>query len=114
VEPTEFSFTRPALLDSDSAGPQNWENWWNWNMPQPLVPQRAVLALLGGAVVLPIALCVVLAVAALLSAMGDTTGGVALQRIALAGGILWAIDLICLILALAIQAVRDHDEPDGS
>jgi hypothetical protein len=83
-------------------------------MPQPLVPQRATLALLAGTILLPIAICVVLGVAALLSAMGDATGGGVLQRVALACGIVWVVDLICLVLLLAVQAVKDHDEPDGS
>jgi type VI protein secretion system component VasK len=83
-------------------------------MPQPLAPQRATLALLVATILLPITICVILGVAALLNAMGDVAGGGVLQRVALACGIFWAIDLICLVLVLAIRAVRDHDEPDGS
>ena len=43
--------------------------------------------------------------------MGDSLGGIVLHRIALAGGILWIIDLICLVLVLAIGAIRGPDEP---
>ena len=34
------------------------------------------------------------------------SGGLVLHRIALAGGILWIIDLICLVLVLAIGTLR--------
>jgi hypothetical protein len=61
---------------------------------------------------LPIILCVVLGVAALLGAMGDTTGGLVLHRIALAGGILWIIDLIGLVLVLAIDTLREPGDPE--
>ena len=45
---------------------------------------------------LPITICVVVGVAALLGAMGDVAGGVMLHRLALGCGILWVIELICL------------------
>ncbi len=80
-------------------------------MQEPLVPRRLVLALIVAAILLPIMLCVVLGVAGLLNAMGDSLGGIVLHRIALAGGILWIIDLICLVLVLAIGAIRGPDEP---
>ena len=79
-------------------------------MHRPLIPDRIVLSLIVVAVLLPITLCVVLGVAALLAQMGDAAGGAVLHRIALAGGILWAIDLICLVLALAIGSLRGPDE----
>jgi len=82
-------------------------------MHQPIIPDRFVLALIVATILLPITLCVVLGVAALLEAMGDSLGGAVLQRIALAGGIFWIIDLICLLLILAIGALRGPDEPDG-
>ena len=44
-------------------------------MHRPLIPQRLALALLAGTILLPIAICVVLGVAALLTAMGDIAGG---------------------------------------
>jgi hypothetical protein len=79
-------------------------------MNRPLIPARIVLSLIGVAILLPIALCVVLGVAALLTQMGDVAGGTVLYRIALAGGILWVIDLICLLLALAVASLRGPDE----
>jgi len=81
-------------------------------MPKPLIPRRCVLTLIVATIFLPIILCVVLGVAALLDVMGDTAGGGVLHRIALAGGILWIIDLIGLVLVLAIDALRGPNEPE--
>jgi hypothetical protein len=79
-------------------------------MNRPMIPTRIVLSLTVAAVLLPITLCVVLGVAALLVQMGDAAGGAVLYRIALAGGILWVIDLIFLVLTLAIGSLRGPDE----
>ena len=79
-------------------------------MHRPLIPDRIILALIVVAILLPITLCVVLGVAALLVQMGDAAGGTVLHGIALAGGILWVIDLICLVLALAIGSLHGPDE----
>ena len=82
-------------------------------MHRPLIPPRIILALIATTLLLPITICVVFGVAALLGAMGDSTGGAVLHRIALGCGILWVIDLICLVLVLAIGALRGPDESDG-
>ena len=82
-------------------------------MHQPLIPSRIILALIATTLLLPITICVVFGVAALLGAMGDSIGGSVLHRIALGCGILWVIDLICLVLVLAIGMLRGPDEPDG-
>jgi hypothetical protein len=79
-------------------------------MNHSMIPARIVLSLVVVAVLLPITLCVVLGVAALLTQMGDAAGGAVLNRIALAGGILWVIDLIFLVLAMAIGSLRGPDE----
>jgi hypothetical protein len=50
-----------------------------------------------------VAIAIVVGVGRLLGAMGDEAGALALDRTALALGILWAIALVCLLLALAIQ-----------
>lgn len=81
-------------------------------MHQPLIPHRIVLALMVIAIVLPIIICVVVGVAALLSEMGDLAGGAMLHRAALTLGILWAVDLICLLLVMAIGTLRGPDEPE--
>ncbi|MFZ1934668.1 MAG: hypothetical protein WCB27_15300 [Thermoguttaceae bacterium] len=79
-------------------------------MNRLMIPDRIVLLLIAVAVLLPVALCVVLGIAALLAQMGDAAGAAVLYRIALAGGILWVIDLIFLVLALAIGSLRGPDE----
>ncbi len=79
-------------------------------MNRSMIPARIVLSLVVVAVLLPITLCVVLGVGALLTQMGDAAGGTVLNRIALAGGILWVIDLIFLVLAMAIGSLRGPDE----
>jgi hypothetical protein len=83
-------------------------------MHPPQIHHRLILALIVAAILLPITLCVVLGVASLLDAMGDSLGGLILRRIALAGGILWVIDGICLVLVLALGALRRPDDPDES
>ena len=103
---------RRHRLDSDLADSQNWENWQKQTMHHSPIPSRPVVAILLAGILLPIALCVVLGVAALLARMGDSAGGAVLYRIALAGGILWVLDLICLVLVLAIDSLRGPDEPD--
>ncbi len=81
-------------------------------MHQPLIPHRVVLALLTVAILMPIVICVVVGVAALLGGMGDIAGGAALHRVAMGGGILWVIDLICLLLVLAMGTLHGPDEPE--
>jgi len=61
---------------------------------------------------LPIGILVVLAAARLLAGMSDLDGARVLDRVALGGGILWVILLICLVLAQGIQAIRyPNDDP---
>ena len=79
-------------------------------MAQKPIPQRVLFLLITIALVLPIGLCMVLALGRLLTVMGDEPGGLVLDRIALAGGILWALDLICLILAQGINALADSND----
>jgi hypothetical protein len=59
--------------------------------------------LLAAGCVLPVAIAIVVGVGRLLGAMGDDAGAFALDRTALALGILWAISLVCLLLVMAIQ-----------
>ncbi len=81
-------------------------------MSSPLITPRFLPALVAGAILLPISICVVLGVAWLLEAMGDPSGGAVLRRIALAGGVAWIIDLIVLLLALAVSNLHGVDERD--
>ena len=77
-------------------------------MSRKPVPRWALLLLLGAALFLPIAVLVVWGVGELLGAMGDAAGGAALRRIALAGGILWALDLLGLLLSGAVNSLTDE------
>ncbi len=79
-------------------------------MHKPPIPQSAIALAISGAIILPIAICLILGVASLLSAMGDSSGGGVLHWIALACGIIWALDLILLLLALGINAMSGPDE----
>jgi hypothetical protein len=82
-------------------------------MHQPLIPHRVVISWIAAAILLPVTICVVFGVSALLAAMGDSAGGGVLLRIALGCGILWVIDLISLLVVLAIGTLRGPDEPGG-
>ena len=79
-------------------------------MNQKLIPPRGVMLLVGAAVALPVAVCVVLAVSALLGAMNDTAGGRVLIYVGWAFGVIWVIDLICLVVALALNSLADGDD----
>ena len=66
--------------------------------------RHLLLGLLVGALGLPILTCVVIAVAKLLDGMNDAAGALALERIGLGLFILWAVDLIGLVIVQAIQS----------
>ena len=67
------------------------------------------MGLLLAAIVVPMVVLVLLGVGKLLATMGDLTGATWLDRLALAGGMIWGIDLILLLLALSVNAV---DRPE--
>ncbi len=79
-------------------------------MSQKPVPRWLLLLLAAGAVLLPIVIAVLWGVSALLIAMGDSSGGGVVKCVALAAGILWVVDLVCLVLA---QTLNSLGEPDG-
>jgi hypothetical protein len=81
-------------------------------MQQPFIPHRLVILMIVAAILLPVTISVVFGVASLLMKMGDSTGGGVLHRISLGFGILWAIDLICLILVQGIGSLGGPDEPE--
>ncbi len=67
------------------------------------------------ALVLLIGVAVIQGVAAILGGMGDAPGSRVVGWIALAAAMLLVVDLVCLLLALAINSLADSDEPpDGS
>ena len=79
------------------------------DMRRKAVLAKTLLFLVVAALMLPAAICVVVALAALLSAIGDAGGGAALRYVALAGGVLWTADLIAIVL---VQAIDSLDRPD--
>ncbi|HTQ39507.1 MAG TPA: hypothetical protein VMJ32_10790 [Pirellulales bacterium] len=77
-----------------------------------MIPQRAVAWLIVGALGLPIAMCLLFALARLLEAMQDQAGADVLGRINLGLFVLWAINLVGLLIAGAINSL--NNPPPGS
>ena len=67
-----------------------------------MISRRILTWLVTAALVLPIALSIAAAAGRLLVAMQDEAGAAVLDRIALALGIVWIVDLVCLVIALAL------------
>jgi hypothetical protein len=65
--------------------------------------RRVLLLLLAGALFLPIAIVLIVTVGRLLAALGDPAGSTFFDRLALAVGIAWVLDLIGLPIVLAIE-----------
>ncbi len=76
-----------------------------------MISKSTLFRLLGGILLLPIAMLLLEGVAAVLGAMQDAGGAAVLQRIALGLGIVWAFLALCLLLALAANAAAESDEP---
>lgn len=73
---------------------------------------RPVLAILvTAACILPVAIAILLGVGRLLGAMEDAAGAAVLDRVALAMGILWAVDLVCLLVAQGINSLGPPPGP---
>ena len=73
-----------------------------------------LVALLTIALLLPIAICVMVAMAALLGSMGDAAGSAVLRYVALGFGILWVINLIVLVIANAVRLLPNDDDGNDS
>jgi hypothetical protein len=101
-------------LDSKIASRENQENWNKWTMPRPRFSPRILSPLLIGSVLLPISICVVLAVGAILGGMGDFHGETILRGIAIGGGVLWIINLISLVLVVGLESLFGRDDHDES
>jgi hypothetical protein len=70
--------------------------------------------LLSAALLLPVAICVILGVGHLLSAMQDTAAGTVLGHVALSLGVVWLIDLILLLVLHVVHTLSDSEHrPDG-
>ncbi len=75
------------------------------------IPRPWLVVLTSLTLVLWITLAVVQALAMVLGAMGDTAGSQVVGWIALGIGVLLIVDLVCLVLALAVNALADSEEP---
>ena len=76
--------------------------------------RNLILVLLLASVLLPAVVCVLVGLGWLLRAMGDAVGGIVLDRVALALGIVWILDLLTLVLALAVERLTEPcDPPEG-
>ncbi len=75
------------------------------------VPRRWLFLLTALALVLWIGVAVIEALAMVLAAMGDAVGGHVVGWIAVAAAVPLVVDLICLVLALAVNALADSGEP---
>lgn len=78
-----------------------------------MIPRRILLGLAGWAALAPVPIAVLVALGRLLAGLGDLAGARMVDSVALAVGVLWAIGLICLVLALAGTALFPPDD-DGS
>ncbi len=78
-------------------------------MAQRPVPTSVVVLLLVGALMLPVAISILFGLAKLLTAMDDLPGATVLGWIALATGVLWSLDLVCLILVQAVNSLGNDD-----
>ena len=76
-----------------------------------MIPPRLMLVLVVAGLLLPIAVVVLYGVAGLLAALGDGTCGQIARIGALVVGLVWVVDLVCLVLALGVKAVTEKDSP---
>jgi len=70
-----------------------------------MITPRALVWLIVGALGLPIAICVLLALQKLLEAMKDDAGANGLGRVGLALFVVWLIDLIALSIVTAVNSL---------
>jgi hypothetical protein len=81
-------------------------------MRRKLVYTKTLFALLVTGLLLPVTICIVMALAVLLEAMKDGAGSSALRYVALAGGVAWVVDLVAIVLVQAIGSLDHPDEED--
>jgi hypothetical protein len=75
-----------------------------------VISRNVISALVQSAIIVPMMVLIVFGAGRLLGSMGDTTGSVWLNRLAVLGGLVWTIGLVLLLVALGINAARPHDE----
>ena len=82
-----------------------------------MVSRRVITVLIAGFATLGVAFSLVMAVSALVDALGDAPGAVVLRWVACGCGILLAIDLILLVVVLGLNAIDEaprHDDQEHS
>lgn len=77
-----------------------------------VISKTNLARLLAGLLLLPIAIVLLMAVGAMLSGMQDAAGARAMAWLALGLGLVWLFGLICLLLDLGINALRERDESE--
>jgi hypothetical protein len=77
-------------------------------MPRKPVSSKTVLGLLAAVLVLPIAITVLMALAALLAAMGDSFGGIVVRYVALGCGVAWLMAVLCLVIAQGLNSLAEQ------
>ncbi|MBN2023167.1 MAG: hypothetical protein JW809_10280 [Pirellulales bacterium] len=80
-------------------------------MDRKPVSRRVLTPLVAVALVLAVCLAVLLVAGRVVGALGDAVGRQVLDSVALGVGLLWLADLVCLVLALGVNALADGDPP---
>ncbi|MGH7136623.1 MAG: hypothetical protein ACREHD_12850 [Pirellulales bacterium] len=75
----------------------------------PVISKGTLIAIAGGAALLPVAISVVLATGFLFASLQDLVAARILNGIALGLGLLWVIDLIALVVLLGFDAAARSD-----
>ncbi len=73
---------------------------------------RLLIPLLVASLALPVVIVLLLAVGRLLAALGDESAAKVLDSLALAGGLLWAADLIGLVIVQGLFTVLSGPHPN--
>ena len=79
-----------------------------------MISRRVVTVLVAGFAILGVACSLLMAVSMLVAALGDALGATVLRWVACGCGILVALDLVLLVVALGLNAIDPRqDENEG-
>lgn len=76
-----------------------------------MVSRRFLIVMLTAGCGLPVAITLLWAAGRLLLAMQDLSAAAVLDRLALCLGLMWALDLVCLVLAQTINSLGPPTNP---
>lgn len=76
-----------------------------------MIPRRYLGPLVLAAIALPIVICALIGIGRLLGAMADAGGALAVDRVALACGIVWIVDLLLLVIVMGINSLGGQEGP---